>query len=480
MIRSIKNTFAPIDRVPPEVLSLIAGYFSTDNELITLTHVCRSWREIFTSHASLWTFLDCTSFDKTDVYIQRSRGSPLEIYLTGSYSADALFLALPLINQLKALTVSGSRNVLSLTKYFDSHAPLLEKLDIQVRRASPAPIESTIFGGNLSPLRELRLYAVITDLPWKNLTKLTTFEFHQVPGNEISVTQLLDFFERAPLLREIELVASLPDSSNAPLERVVSLNHLRSLRIDAQQPHSILLNHLHIPVGALARLEFKVNNETVPISDYLPTPLDNLSNISRITSVNLSFQSGMAMRLGGPNGGLYVVGTCASGGSAPTTLDAKILRYLNKFPISMTEMLAVTLHDGSADLDREIEESGAYRTLLLMNNLRTLTLTGCINLSFISALNPDCNTSHTTVCPKLEELIFYTRGDHEDSCIEELLEMAKGRALRNAELSIIVVICARKFFPAEKAFELRRYAKHVEYRPDDEPSSWDTIPDDFH
>ena len=478
MIRSIKNTFAPINRVPPEVLSLIPDYFSTDNELITLTHVCRSWREIFTSHASLWTFLDCTNFDKTDVYIQRSRGSPLEIYLTGSYSDDALFLALPLINQLKALTVSGSRNVLSLTKYFDSHAPLLEKLDIQVRRASPAPIESTIFGGNLSPLRELRLYAVITDLPWKNLTKLTKFEFHRVPGNEISVTQLLDFFERAPLLREIELVASLPDSSNAPFERVVSLNHLRSLRIDARQPHSILLNHLHIPVGASARLEFEVNNVNEPIPDYLPTPLDNLRNISRITSVNLDFQSGMAMRLGGPNGGLYVVGTWVGGGYSPSTLDAKILQYLNKFPISTTETLAVAMHDGSAD--REIEESSAYRTLLLMNNLRILKLTGCIDLPFISALNPDRNTSHTAVCPKLEELIFHTREDQEDWCIDELLEMAKGRALRNAELSTIVVVCAPEFFPAEKASELRRYAKHVEYRPDDEPSSWDTIPDDFH
>ena len=69
LVRSIKNTFAFINRVPPEVLSLIPDHFETDQELINLTHVCRGWREIFISRASLWRFLDGKNLDKTRVWI---------------------------------------------------------------------------------------------------------------------------------------------------------------------------------------------------------------------------------------------------------------------------------------------------------------------------------------------------------------------------------------------------------------------------
>ena len=103
MVRSIKNTFAPINRVPPEVFSLIPDHCETDEELIKLTHVCHGWREILISRASLWTPLDCRNLDKTGVYIQRSRGSPLEISFTpfGPLSLPSRFLVLQDINRFK-------------------------------------------------------------------------------------------------------------------------------------------------------------------------------------------------------------------------------------------------------------------------------------------------------------------------------------------------------------------------------------------
>ena len=66
LIRSVKNSFAPINRIPPEVLLLIPDYDNDDMDqgLITLTHVCRGWRDMFISRSSLWTQLDCMNFDK--------------------------------------------------------------------------------------------------------------------------------------------------------------------------------------------------------------------------------------------------------------------------------------------------------------------------------------------------------------------------------------------------------------------------------
>ena len=101
--------------------------------------------------------------------------------------------------------------------------------------------------------------------------------------------------------------------------------------------------------------------------------------------------------------------------------DNQILKSLNKFPISTTERLAITGY--TASTDPKIGESGAYEILLLLDNLRTLTLIDCDNASFILALNPDCNASNAMLCSGLEELFL----SFEETCVE-LLEMAKARA----------------------------------------------------
>ena len=81
MVRSMKNTFTPIGRVSQDILSLIADYCDMDDELVALTHVCRGWREQFISRPSLWTSLDCTNVEKTRAYLDRSKASPLDIWL---------------------------------------------------------------------------------------------------------------------------------------------------------------------------------------------------------------------------------------------------------------------------------------------------------------------------------------------------------------------------------------------------------------
>jgi len=371
-------------------------------------------------------------FSQTRAYIRRSKGAPLNISLAAHkdihYHNDALLLALPFITRLKALSFSGfSDNILKLIKQFSFPAPLLERLDISVSDPRLAVFESPILDGNPSLLRELRLSRVISTLPWRSLSNLTTFHFGNVPSDTITVAQLLVFFEHAPLLRRMELVGSLPESSNASAERVVYLPHLRSLRILSQPAPSILLNHLHVPTGALVTLEFPFGHGTSPIPDYLPTPLDNLSNISHVTSVNFDFGSGISMRLKGPSGCLYVFGTWNDRSPVPCSLGEQTLQSFNKLNISTIEKLSITRYGSLARWEHE--KSGAYQTLLLMNNLRTLTLTDSVNLSFAIALTPNENPSNTVVCPELEKYAQYI-GDEGPPRIEYLMKMVKGRALR--------------------------------------------------
>ena len=456
VVRSIKNTFAPVNRIPPELLSLIPDHFETDNpfkidkELINLTHVCHGWREIFISRASLWRFLDCANLDKTRVCIQRSRESPLEITLVaqllGRYS-DALLLTIPHIGRLKALTLYGdSPSVLDLPKVFRSPAPLLEKLEIKACDHRFAAIENILFNGDFSSLHELRLTRVATNLPWKDLSNLTTFDFCQpIPGT--SMTRLLTFFERAPLLRNINLPNSLPDSSDAPAERVVPLLRLRSLNIYGAQGHSVLLNHLCIPTGALVILGFFLNDRNTQIRDYLPRSLDNLSNISHITSIRLDFKLGTAVWLEGPSGGLRM------NFPAYPAPDQRI-ESLDELPISTTKTLAIHQY--------RVSEIKVYRTLLMMNNLRTLMLTNCINISFFLVLNPARNASNTVLCPKLEELSLSVPEQEVEFHTDDLLEMAKERASVGAKLSAIVITCPCDMISEDELSSLREHASRVD------------------
>ena len=476
----MKNTFAPINRIPPEVLSLIPAHCDTDRELIALTHVCRGLRELFISHASLWTYLDCTNVDKTRVYIERSKASPLEVHLEEyediPFLNDAFLLTVPHLGRLGSLTLSGSSDdVLQLTKYFASPAPLLKKLRLRFARAETPVIQDAIFDGDLSSLCELRLYGVITNLAWGNLSNLITFDLRQVPSNEVSVTRLLDFFERAPLLRKIHLLDAFPDSSDAPPERVVSLPHLKYLTIAALPVHTILLNHLLIPTGASLHQGFDFVDYKSPILAYLPKTFGNLKNLSHITSISLAFNSGMSLRLGGPSGTHYVDGNWNGGPITPPTVERRILRSLTQLRISAIERLAITKYHAAQPLGAA--KSPAYEIFLLMNNLRALTLTLCHNLSFISALNPRENPSETIVCPELEELVLHI-GSKDWFCINEMLKMVAERASSGAKLSTITIVSLQEFVPAKEVLKLRNHVSRVKYRLDDSVSAWHIVPAD--
>ena len=428
----------------------------------------------------LWTRLDCTSADKTKTYIERSKSAPLEIYLGQAngvpYREEVFISAVAHVDRLRSLSVSGNltRVLPALAKYLSCPAPLLKKLNISLSLYQAPILPDTLFNGDLSSLRELRLGGVITPLPWRGLSNLTTFELCRVPEDKILLTQLLDFFESAPHLHHIKLHGSIPTSSNAPFERVISLPSLQELSITAQAPHSALLGHLYIPAGASLRLEFTFSGWEPPISSHLPESLDNLNNISHITAVNLNFGSGQrSMRLDGPSGELYIIGNWIREDEQPNAGTTRLLQSLAKFDISRSQWLAITLcryHPHTP-----VTGWTLYRTLRSMKGLHTLTLTRCNNLSFILTLNPDKNPDKTVLCPKLKEIILHINCP-DQLHFGELLSMTEGRALRGAKLSGVTIVSTETLVPTNQVFQLRKHVSRVEYEFGDAPPAWDTLP----
>jgi len=177
----------------------------------------------------------------------------------------------------KTLTLSGSSdNLLQLFQYFDLPAPLLKKLKLTFARTTASFHEGKLFDANLSSLRGLRLPGVIADLAWGNMSNLKTFDLRRVPGDRVSVTQLLNFFKRAPLLRKIRLEGAFPNSSDAPPGRVGSLPHLKFLTIAAFSAHVALLNHILIPIGHRRAKRLAMNPQS-------PSTSSNSSKTSKVS-----------------------------------------------------------------------------------------------------------------------------------------------------------------------------------------------------
>jgi len=457
MIRVCKNTHAPINKIPPEIFALVPDFWDTrnrDRDVITLTHVCHAWREIFISRSSLWTNFDCLDGEKTRVYYERSKSSPinLSLDLNKDILPHDLFQLIPhATGRLKSLSVKGrSENVQAVTYHLSHPAPLLEHLSISFGPPTPgyySSLPSALFNGDLSSLRTLCLEFVHTELPWRNMVNLTSLaltHIPSIPSGTVFAGRLLDFFESAPYLNEVQLCDATP-MTGIQDGRLVSLACLESMDIEASVPCSALLNHLLIPAGAKLTIRAHLSNSS-SIEEHLPRSLDNLKNLSDFTAIELySHEYYQHVKFSGPNGQVNIA----------LSDDRKdlLFEFLAELDTSKTERLEI---DRSHLLSRET----LYRALLPMKDLRTLTLSRCRSpYTLIHALLP-CS-SEVVVCPKLEELVL-TPHPHER--IVGVIEMVAARASRGEKLRTLRIIGGLDAVDLDVS-ELGKYVCNVEYGP---------------
>jgi len=477
----MRNNFAPINRTPGAILSLIPSYWDksdVDSNLVALTHVCRHLRATFISRPRLWTRLDFTSVGKTNTHIKRSRSLPLEAILCNTNDKpclqDAFLLAIPHIERFKSLTINGSSDLQGLIKHLTPPAPLLEELKINITR-KPTVLSSKLFDGNLPSLRTLCLGGVVTDLPWKNMQNLTTLELRCARGARIIMTRLLDFLENAPFLRKITLHYSLLDSSDAR-GRVVSLSHLRGVDIVADVGHLNLINHLSIPAGKSLVLNLGFTGKTSPPPIRAPKSSEILKNVSQITAVNLRLDGKVgSARLHGPSGEFYIFchGKHGVGDTLSLSPGYWVPDTLTYFALERVQRLTVTEYRPSTPTEIDVIP---YIILRHMEGIHTLTLTRCNSILFILALDADLLPSERPVCPKLKELVLYVQ-TRDSFYLAQLAQMAKGRASKNMKLSSITIVGLGELVPGEEVFKLEEHVTRVEYRVERNPPEWDNIPD---
>ena len=406
------------------------------------------------SRSCLWTDFDCLDEEKTRVYFKRSGSSPisLSLYRDGpTLPHDPFFGIIPhVVGRLVSLFIKGAPiNLQDITSHLHRPAPLLEELLIR-SSGGPAPrhdqvLPPTLFNGDLSSLRKLHLQGVRTELPWRNMVNLTSFVLGRMPTN-ISVQQLLDFFESAPHLCDINLYSVTPFPT-ALYGRLVTLACLKRLEIADCGPSYLLLDHLSIPVGVILTVRGRLIRSL--IGDLLPKSLDNLRNFSNFTAIQLSVIGPYPrIEFSGPNGRVNMILT--------NTLAKEthlVLESLAQIDTSKTECLVI--EEGRPRALRD----PLYQTLLPMTDLRTLKISRCRSPHiFTQALRLGMNSSGV-VCPKLEELILESPDEALD--VKSVVGMTAWRAWKGKKLRTIRIVDGRGEPDPKIISGLKKHVSHV-------------------
>jgi len=430
-----------------------------NKDVNALTHVCRAWREVFTSRPSLWTHLDLDSQDEDEarVYLERSKPLPVRLSLNRDslMSPDSFFrITSQVTGRLGYLLLRGTpENIQHIINHLSRPAPLLEHLTITAYFKPPhrhPVLTHTLFDGDLSSLCKLNLDFIHTELPWRNMINLTTFSLSHTPPGKSSVGHFLDFFESAPHLREVSLYSATP-TSGVQNGRLVSLAHLRVMEIINRGPPSVLLDHLLIPVGA--ELLLQADFVSSMAGDLLPRCLDNLRNLSDFTTVKVYIGTGnLYMRLSGPNGRVGMTSIVYRANKTSLVLES-----LAQLDTSKTERFKIEHYE-------PLSEDLFYRALLRMKDLRVLVLYKRHNLQIpVPALHPSTSSSEAVICPKLEELILVLRNEGKVFDMEDVIGMAEARASRGRELKTVRIVDGWNKLRQKDVVELRRHVGHVEY-----------------
>ena len=431
--------------------------------MIALTHVCQAWREVFVSRASLWTDLHCKKLnaDKVRVYLERSKSSPISLQLdeAGDLSPHHPFLHIVphAIGRLKFLDVEGTPgNLQDITARLCRPAPLLEYLwingDCTVELTRNPALTTALFDGDLASLRELHLQAVRTELPWRNMVNLTSFSLRYTSPGDVPIRHLLNFLESAPHLRKIKF-RRVPLTSDSQDGRLVSLARLNRMDIIGDDPPSLLLNHLIIPVGA--ELNTRTSLHGPLIEDHLPRSLGNLRNLLDFADIQLRIGERFSrIRLSGPNGRVTMF-------PRTSRIDATYLVLDSLAQLDISGAKHLKIDRGNSPLSNPF-----YRVLLSMKHLRALTLSRCRNLDvFINLLGPSASSSGIVVCPKLEELVLVLRLDGKTFNMENVIGMAEARASRGMKLKAVRIVSHDESVHVD-ALELMEHVLRVECGPE--------------
>ena len=244
MVRAIRNTHAPANRLPPEILSRILEHRDDEQDLVAATHVCQYWRSVLIFDSSLWTYFgSLLSLDRTLVYLERSKSAPIDINVIARtpQDFDALGYLASNIARTRSLSILTDNNVRPTLLHFCKPAPSLQHLGFDAVEGTLS-IPENFLARQAPSLRSLTL--ISTRLEFNRffpLPNLTVFDIYLAEGEEpFRMGALLQFFSDSPLLQKIRINAHVEMVQDISLDQITSLDSLVEIDYTSNQANSIL------------------------------------------------------------------------------------------------------------------------------------------------------------------------------------------------------------------------------------------------
>ena len=455
-LRFLESTLQPINRLPKDIFTLIPrtvmgeedgdDLFSMNTLLITMTHVCRSWRSVLLSEPSLWKRIDFSTSRSKQAkgFIGRSGEQLLDIYQLIEREDDVepfLPITLSNIHRLRWLEVTSSHPYTErVLKRFTRSAPELKHLSIMhdLNDADgDTEFRNATFGGRLPKLASLSLFHLRADFRAFNFPSLTEFRF--TTRTKTSVGDLTSFFERCPLLEFIQIhFFYAPQLPTAPPQKRVRLAALKELRLDQTASSCGLIDHLILPKCAEMALKGEFTGEIFdnhgsPAARIHPSSIDHLP-VTRGIKIAVAMPNSCILR--GPNGCLKL--WCFKGNRDNFNADF----FTSLSPISVSEirelLVGISVEHYHGNHRRPWEQAVAHvrSAFGVLAKVEDLTIVSCKTEPFFAALGG--TKDGAILLPGLRRLTIYVGwGDLDTSA---LIRCAKARFESSRPLKEVAIV----------------------------------------
>jgi hypothetical protein len=292
-MRTRRNNFSLIGRLPPEILSRIFSFHAINEPIpssspiqlglgwITLTHVCRRWRQVALSDPNLWgSIVFGLGVEWAEEMLARSKAalisysrdlSSLQPRVSTRRSLDDRVTLRKHLSHIRRLVLSGSfESLASAVSALTTPAPHLEFLELfrnaPQSREPCITLPSDLFAHDAPKLRRVTLFGCA--VPWdsnssplfRDLTHLdiripTLVPFPQPTAQPDylsipTLDRLLSILEAMPSLQVLTLGNCLPRPGSTRT-RVVPLRHMGKFALDGSLSEVVaVLERVSLPSSA--------------------------------------------------------------------------------------------------------------------------------------------------------------------------------------------------------------------------------------
>ncbi|KAI0774633.1 hypothetical protein BD413DRAFT_301484 [Trametes elegans] len=262
-LHTIQNQVAPMNRLPPELLTMIFRHVrlvapKSNRDMFSISHVCRYWRDVALCSPALWTRLVLKSTRGIGAFVKRSKNLPLQFEVSTTHVPITVIRSQihAVAHRIRSLEINLPRYD-GLTEIYSTlrriQLPMLEELALLQKPLTEYEVlqqlnpDANLYEpgcGNMPALRSLKLYNLPVPFLPETPTAITHISIeYLVP----TVPALMKLLERCPLLEHLSLVGYGPE--DGPTFETISLPNLRHFKLTTREEPALqyILSKLILP-----------------------------------------------------------------------------------------------------------------------------------------------------------------------------------------------------------------------------------------